>query len=197
MSAHTTRRLGLGIAALALMFLPVSHPAAMPHAAPSRSQGLVPEYMVLDLGPLLGDRNVARGLNLSGHIAGRSGSHQGTGGRAFIWTPALGAQFLGTLAGGDFSGASAVNASGQVVGSSNTSTALRAFLWTRLGGLEDLGALPGDTSSRALAINDAGRVTGYSSGSGGTRAFVWTRQTGMHRDGHLTRIPGQRRGRRE
>jgi probable HAF family extracellular repeat protein len=164
-------------------------PAARTDAALARSAPAAPEYMVLDLGRLLGDRNVARGLNFSGHIAGRSGSHQGTGGRAFFWTPALGARFLGTLAGGDFSGASAVNLAGQVVGSSNTATALRAFLWTPQGGMRDLGALPGDTSSRALAINDAGLVVGYSSGSGGIRAFLWSQQGEMQALGGL---PGYR-----
>lgn len=184
MRADARRRLGLAITA-AVLLLALSKPAATTlQAAFLRPAAAAPEYMVLELGRLLGDRNVARGLNSSGHIAGRSGHQQGTGGRAFVWTPALGAQFLGTLGGGDYSGASAVNISGQVIGSSNTANALRAFLWTRQGGMQDLGTLPGDTSSSALAINEDGVVAGFSSGSRGIRALLWRRQ------GEIQELPG-------
>lgn len=164
------------LAAFALLYLVISQAAAAAQ-----------EYTVIDIGRLLGDRNVARGLSFSGQVAGKSGSLQGTGTRAFVWTPAGGPQSLGTLPGGDYSGASAVNISGQVVGSSNTGSAIRAFLWTLQGGMEDLGSLPGDNSSKAYAINNAGQVAGSSGGPGGIRAFLWTRNGGMQ---ELDTLPG-------
>ena len=74
----------------------------------------------------------------------------------------------------------AVNASGHIVGDSETATGeLHAFLWTPDGGMVDLGTLGGATSS-ARAINALGHVAGSSqTGNGDTHAFFWTPLTGM------------------
>ncbi|PYN72427.1 MAG: hypothetical protein DMD97_23290 [Candidatus Rokuibacteriota bacterium] len=84
---------------------------------------------------------------------------------------------LGTL-GGPHSEATAVNANGQIAGSSNVDDdqfKTHAFSWTPAGGMIDLGVL-GDTfdSSEAVAVNDRGQVVGVSSRAGFWRAFSWT-----------------------
>jgi len=71
--------------------------------------------------------------------------------------------------------ATAINARGQVVGLSVTSTGLQhAFLWER-GTMIDLGTL-GGMFSGASAINDGGQVVGFSTtASGEEHAVLWTR----------------------
>src|SRR5207253_1359102 len=65
----------------------------------------------------------------------------------------------------------ALNRSGEVVGSSTTSTGdQHAFAWTQAGGMIDLGTLPGATYNRANAVNDAGQVVGLS----GNHAVLWS-----------------------
>lgn len=179
MSAKRISKAGMGIAiAVVTLLYPVF----------SQQASIIDTYTVINLGRLLGDDNVARGLSFSGQVAGRSGNLQGSGARAFVWTLGV-AQDLGTLPGGDYSEASAVNIAGQVVGSSNTGTAIRGFLWTGQAGMQDLGTLPGHSSSRAYFINDGGQVVGYSSGSGGFRAFLWTASGGMQDLGSLAGYP--------
>ena len=75
---------------------------------------------------------------------------------------------LGTL-GGSRSYASAINDSGQVVGSSNLAGDQnnRAFLY-KDGKMTDLGTL-GGTSSEAKGINISGQVVGWSDNSSGQR----------------------------
>jgi probable HAF family extracellular repeat protein len=87
---------------------------------------------------------------------------------------------LGSL-GGPLTIATGMNASGQVVGLSETVDFLRhAFSWTRAGGLVDLGTL-GGSESVALAVNAAGQVAGWSqiAGDAETHAFLWSKSTGM------------------
>jgi probable HAF family extracellular repeat protein len=69
---------------------------------------------------------------------------------------------LGMLAGGTGgSAATAINASGQVVGSSSVAGGnVHAFIYSG-GVMTDLGTLPGATSSYATAINASGQVAGW------------------------------------
>jgi probable HAF family extracellular repeat protein len=82
---------------------------------------------------------------------------------------------LGTLPGGSFSSASAINNNGQVVGGSTTTSGQEhAFLFSN-GTMYDLGVLPGGTSSDATGINDSGQIVGNSNTSSGLEhAFIDT-----------------------
>src|SRR6266704_1585333 len=65
---------------------------------------------------------------------------------------------IGTL-GGTFTQAFRINAKGQVIGESSTSSGeIHAFLWTRESGMIDLGTLAGGTVSFAWGINNQGIV---------------------------------------
>ena len=99
-------------------------------------------------------------INASGQMAGMFWPGGGAG-RACLYS---GGTFtnLGTLPGGDYSEATGINASGQVVGFSTTPIGDHAFLYSG-GVMMDLGTLPYGDSSRATAINDAGQITGWSS----------------------------------
>jgi probable HAF family extracellular repeat protein len=97
---------------------------------------------------------------------------------------------LGALPGSSSSGATGINASGQVVGWSGFADGNQhAFLWQH-GTITDLGTLPGDASSVASSINDAGQVVGWSgTASGNQHAFLW--QHGTMTD--LGALPGSSR----
>jgi probable HAF family extracellular repeat protein len=88
---------------------------------------------------------------------------------------------LDTL-GGTWSGGLAVNASGKVVGCSETGIGLvHAFIWTRKEGLFDLGAqLPGDWS-QANGVNDQGEVVGWWAYDidDAHHAFLWSPTAGV------------------
>ena len=111
-------------------------------------------YNLIPLAAVTGeDISLARDINNSGQVAGRSGHLTGSNTRAVLWSLA-GKQSIGTLPNGDSSIAFGVNNLGQVVGTSNTATATRAFLWTSTSGIRDLGTLPQDSCSEAFAINN-------------------------------------------
>lgn len=88
---------------------------------------------------------------------------------------------LGTLAGGTYSMATAINSSGQVVGTGDVSSGnIHAVLWTQAGGIQDLGTLPGGDNSWAASINDLGHVTGGSwINDADNAAYLWTPREGM------------------
>lgn len=136
-------------------------------------------YSVVEVGSSGGrSSSVARGINSSGHIAGRSGTLANSGTTGFVWNGAQ-ANLSGVLPGGDFSEATGINDVDEVVGSSNGADRIRAVRWKNGSGVEDLGTLPGGVASQAFAINASGTAVGLSTGPLGTRAVAWTRQSGV------------------
>jgi probable HAF family extracellular repeat protein len=127
-------------------------------------------YTVTDLGTLHAGSARIHGVNESGQAVGASGHPHGADTHAFFWQKQGGIRDLGTLSGGDYSSAFAINDSGVVVGSSNTSTSMHAFSWTTSQGLQDLGTLPGTNASSAFAINNQGQIVG----SSGDHAALWS-----------------------
>ena len=127
-------------------------------------------YTVTDLGTLHAGSARMHGVNESGQAVGASGHPHGADTHAFFWQKQGGIRDLGTLPGGDYSSAFAINDSGVVVGTSNTSTSTHAFSWTLTQGLHDLGTLPGANASSALAINNQGQIVG----SSGEHAALWS-----------------------
>lgn len=127
-------------------------------------------YTVTDLGTLRAGSARIHGINESGQAVGASGHPHGAETHAFFWQKQGGIRDLGTLPGGDYSSAFAINDSGVVVGTSNTSTSTHAFSWTMSHSLTDLGTLPGANASSALAINNQGQVAGSSGG----HAALWS-----------------------
>jgi probable HAF family extracellular repeat protein len=121
-----------------------------------------------DLGTLGGttESTYATGINDAGDVVGVS---QNTAAQvhAALWRNGT-VQDLGTL-GGTYSGATAINESGQVVGGSQIATNAnydnRAFLWQN-GRMVDLntrvpGLPAGVTLYSASAVNDAGAIAGF------------------------------------
>lgn len=96
---------------------------------------------------------------------------------------------LGTLTGGNYSAAFAINNHGQIVGYSTSNSGNRAFLW-QSGSMNSLGVLPGGGDSVAIDINNSGQIIGRSDSSNGSRAFLW--QSGsMSNLGLLSGASGQ------
>jgi len=127
-------------------------------------------YTAIDLGTLRPGSARVHGVNDSGQAVGASGHPHGAETHAFFWEKRGGIRDLGTLPGGDYSAAFAINDSGVVVGASNTSTSMHAFSWTLSQGLHDLGTLPGTDASSAFSINNNGQIAGAS----GAHAALWT-----------------------
>jgi probable HAF family extracellular repeat protein len=106
---------------------------------------------------------------------------------AVLW-PQAGAmpQDLGTLNNGSMSHAAAVNASGQIVGTSdNDRHETHAVLWPQAGAMpQDLGTLPNGHNSYPKAMNDAGQIVGTGDTNGLSHGFSWTAASGR-----MTEIP--------
>src|SRR5215470_6211215 len=127
-------------------------------------------YTATDLGTLRHGSARVHAVNQAGQAVGGSGHPHGGDTHAFFWQKLGGMRDLGMLAGGDYSAAFGINASGEVVGTSNTERGMRAFAWTSREGLRDLGTLPGADSSAAFAVNDKGDIAG----AGGSHAVLWS-----------------------
>jgi len=143
-----------------------------------------PGGSLLALAPLTeGSLTLAHGINSQGLAVGISGAYVPS---AVLWTNGEPLD-LGTLPGGTFSWAAAINASGEVVGNGNTTTGDEAFLWTKATGMQGLGYLQGGAFSIAQAINRFGQVAGYAKVNGGNvfYAFLWSKTTGMKSLGKL------------
>jgi probable HAF family extracellular repeat protein len=136
-------------------------------------------YTITEIGLLKGD-NESNGfwLNSSGAVVGCSDTANsegypctGTtaGQHGFYWTKSGGSQDLGTLTGGNISGAIGINDSGEVVGYSNISTKpadlfnFVAFKWMAASGkIANLGTLSSGNSSCAFSVNSSGEIAGDS-----------------------------------
>ena len=130
---------------------------------------------------LTGQNNVGAAINSAGEIVG-AGNESGSNVQAFIWRPAGGQQWLGTL--GNYpSAANGVNASGAVVGMSHNAAQIpHAFLWTEASGMQDL--TPDVTSllgGIATGVNSSNEVVGYYYPNGSTtvEGFTWTQAAGL------------------
>ncbi len=138
-------------------------------------------YSLTDLGDLPGgpDFSEALDLNASGAVVGTSVRAPGPGidqaaRRGFFWQSNVMVD-VGDLPGGnDESWAVGLNASGQVVGYSDSTTGRRPFLWQSASGLLNLSTEPGGALlTQAADINDAGQVVGIGAGLTGARGFLW------------------------
>ncbi len=144
-------------------------------------------YSLTDLGDFPGgtDRSEALDLNASGAVVGFGILSIGPGaseiaGHGFLWQNGVMTD-LGDLPGGaDASLAVAINASGQVVGYSETTAGRRPFLWQSDVGLIDLSMEPGNAAFlNAADINDVGQVVGSGQAQPNTTAYLWQSGSGL------------------
>lgn len=143
---------------------------------PARPES-APFYTIEDLGVLPGyDNSFAWGINAAGQVVGAlwalgvvdpsTAYTEIRSSRAFLWTEGRMEEFGALL--GESSNAVDVNASGQVVGNSDS----QPFLWVE-GTMTDLLREPG-RPGRAAAINDAGQIVGtLHLGNGHSQAVLW------------------------
>jgi probable HAF family extracellular repeat protein len=148
-------------------------------------------YTVTDLGLLS-----PNAINSSGQVVGESNMH------AFLWTPTGGSRDLGTLRGGTFSGAAAINDQGVITGTADgrgiahfgtdnveCRTLIQPFIWTEDRGMQGLGTVVFTSSLLyyachigfyASGINSSVQVVGYHPEiSSYEDGFLWTRAAGM------------------
>lgn len=151
-------------------------------------------YAILDLGVLPNDfSSSAFGLNDSGQVVGISQSASGET-HGFLYSGGS-MTSIGSLGGDTY--ANAINSSGQIAGSSFSSTdsAFRAFRTTSGGSLNvasSLGSLPsgGGLDSVGYGINASGRTVGYSFAGDGNHAYRTTAGGGIDAASDLGTLGG-------
>lgn len=129
-----------------------------------------------DLGTLGGANSVAYAVSDTGAIAGASDVDDAGTRHAFLYAGGQ-MQDLVPLPGMTISAAYALNAAGQVAGTSQTSTLKRATLWQNSQPTDLNTLLPsnsGWTLTEARAINDHGQIAGLGLFGGHRRAFLLT-----------------------
>jgi probable HAF family extracellular repeat protein len=130
--------------------------------APVTAAGAVGGYTVESLGTLGGSYSLGLGIDNGGVAVGWSASASEVD-RGFVFSHGV-LSDVGTLPGGRFAHANAINERGQITGDSEISVASgferHAFLYDR-GRMTDLGTL-GGPESVGTAIDDRGDVVGYS-----------------------------------
>ncbi len=144
-----------------------------------------------DLGTLGGTDSHGYGINATGQVTGASDKTGNAATHAFLWKPSTPNGTSGTMhdlltLGGTISNGGAINATGQVSGSSLTTgdAAYHAFLWQPStpngisGTMHDLSTL-GGTESFGGSINATGQVAGFSNTTGDAayHAYLWTPTT--------------------
>ena len=121
--------------------------------------------------------NSVTGINNSGQVLVNMAVNDSY--QVLVWNRITGAQDIGLT--GTNSGGSAINNSGEVVGSGDMdhSGKMQAFVWRPTTGLQNLGSLGGDLSA-AGGINDSGAVVGFSyTATNEQHAFLWTQASGI------------------
>jgi probable HAF family extracellular repeat protein len=130
-------------------------------------------YM-MNLGTLGGSSSVGTSINASGEVAGWSTTSGDATTYAFIYSNGA-MTSLGTLAGGSYSRANAINDSGAIVGD----TDVGAFLSNGVSMINLSNFIPAGSGfvslDSAVGINDAGQIVGFGTTTGGqTDAFLLT-----------------------
>src|SRR5690606_30852634 len=127
-------------------------------------------------------------INDRGDIVGTASNTRGDP-RAFLWTEKDGMRELPGLPAGAWTGATAINNAGDIVGMTvrpgafstplgGHGTGQRAYLYRPKGGVRMLGSLGGETAP--ADINERREVVGWSHDrSGRSRAFIWSEAEGV------------------